>query len=431
MRWKFLGNLLITAVIISAPFFISAATPSELKRQIEEARRVRETLVEEQNKLRIELEAINKESQSLGTVVKSLDATKKKLTADINLTQSKISSSNLTIKYLENTMGEKERQVNAHRKALANIISNLFEYDSQPLTLSLVASVKLSDIWRDRSQLEILNDQLEDEIKTLREVQRALDQEKAKKEEIRAEQLKLESQLGGQKSVVEENKKAKEKLLTQTKNRETEYQKLIADNIKRQKESETDLSRLESELAVILDPSLFPSSKHGLLSWPLDNVFLTGLFGRTTDCNIYAGNDCFHNGLDFRASMGTPVHSMLSGVVEGTGNTDNQRGCYSYGRWILIKHNNGLTSIYAHLSASLVNEGQQVETGQIIGYSGGTPGVNGSGYSTGPHLHVGLFASQGVEIRQFTTSIGCKQVFVPIAKGRASYLDPLAYLPTS
>jgi len=76
-----------------------------------------------------------------------------------------------------------------------------------------------------------------------------------------------------------------------------------------------------------------------------------------------------------------------------------------------------------------VQKGQRVTEGQVIGYSGGVPGANGSGYSKGQHLHVGLFASQGVEIRQFTTSIGCKQVFVPIAKGRDAYLDPLAYLP--
>jgi len=103
--------------------------------------------------------------------------------------------------------------------------------------------------------------------------------------------------------------------------------------------------------------------------------------------------------------------------------------CGSYGRWVLIKHNNGLTSVYAHLSASIVEVGQSLKTGDIIGYSGGTPGVNGSGYSTGPHLHLGLFASQGVEIRQFTTSKHCKHTFVPIADLRA-YLDPLAYLPS-
>jgi len=120
--------------------------------------------------------------------------------------------------------------------------------------------------------------------------------------------------------------------------------------------------------------------------------------------------------------------SVYSGIVEGTGNTDEQRGCGSYGRWILVKHGNGLTSVYAHLSASIVKTGQIVSSGEVIGYSGGTPGVFGSGYSTGPHLHLGLFASQGVSIRQFTQSRGCQQVFVPIADVKA-YLDPLAYLP--
>ncbi|NCN08061.1 M23 family metallopeptidase, partial [Candidatus Parcubacteria bacterium] len=226
----------------------------------------------------------------------------------------------------------------------------------------------------------------------------------------------------------EENKKAKETLLAQTKNKEAEYQKLLQDNIARQKQSESDLFRLESELQIALDPSLIPKAKHSVLSWPLDKIYITGVFG-TTVGGLQLYKQGFHNGVDFRASQGTKVKAVLSGTVEGTGNTDEQKGCYSYGRWILIKHNNGLTSVYAHLSATVVKAGQTVATGQTIGYSGGQPGVFGSGYSTGPHLHLGLFASQGVEIRQFTTSIGCKQVSVPISKGTDAYLDPLAYLP--
>ena len=127
--------------------------------------------------------------------------------------------------------------------------------------------------------------------------------------------------------------------------------------------------------------------------------------------------------------MGTPVRAALSGTVTGTGNTDEQRGCYSYGRWILIKHDNGLSSIYGHLSASRVFAGQRVNTGDVIGLSGGAPGMFGSGFSTGQHLHLGLFASQGVSVRQFTASKNCKQVYVPIADSSA-YLDPLAYLPS-
>jgi len=238
---------------------------------------------------------------------------------------------------------------------------------------------------------------------------------------VKEEQTSLKGQLSGQKSVVEENQKAKERLLTQTKNKETEYQKMLAENRARQKQFEEELDKLESELKITLDPSLIPAPRHGVLAWPLAKIFITDPFGQRSTR--------FHKGVDFRATQGTPVMAMLGGVVEKTDNTDNERGCYSFGRWILIRHPNGLASIYAHLSASIVKNGQSVKTGEVIGYSGGTPGVFGSGYSTGPHLHVGVYASQGVAVQQFVTSKNCKNTFVPIADLKA-YLDPLAYLPS-
>ena len=228
--------------------------------------------------------------------------------------------------------------------------------------------------------------------------------------------------------VVEESQKAKEKLLAETKSKEVTYQQMLAENLAKQKESEADLFRLESEIKFIFDPKSVPSPRPNILSWPLDTVFITQKFGKTVGASrLYASGS--HNGLDFRASQGTRVLAMLSGTVEGTGNTDEQKGCYSYGRWVLIKHGNGLSSIYGHLSSSLVQKGQSIKTGEIIGYSGGTPRVFGSGYSTGPHLHIGLFASAGVSVQQFVTSKACQKVFVPIASVDA-YLDPLAYLPS-
>ena len=399
------------------------------KRKVEEE--------ELKRKLQAELEVVNKESQSLGSAVKSLDATRKKLATDINITQSKITSSNLTIRSLENTMSEKERQVVTHRKAIKDTLTALSEYDSKPLLFSLLAYVRLADVWRDNSQLTGLNDRLTEEIDALRETRKALGQEKEQKEKVKEEQVSLKGQLNGQKSVVEENQRAKENLLAETKRKEAEYQKLLTENIAKEKQFEEDLFRLESELSITLDPSLIPKARHGVLFWPLDKIFVTNYFGTTVgNRQIYASG--FHNGVDFRASMGTPVKAVLAGVIEGTGNTDEMNAqfrregkpaCVSYGRWILIKHNNGLSSVYAHLSASLVKTGQNVRTGETIAYSGGAYGVNGSGYSFGPHLHLGLFASQGVEIRQLTNSKGgCKKIYMPIARGLEAYLDPLAYL---
>lgn len=422
---------LITILFISLSLAttVSALTTNELSSQIDAAKREREALIVEQQKLQAELDKISKESQSLGTAVKSLDATKKKLNADIKVTQSKISSTDLNIKMLEKNVNVAERQMSAHHTAIRSALKTISGYDSTPLIISVLASSNLSDLWKDRSQLAGLSDSLSDEVDNLRETKSTLLEEKKKKEEAKQEIVSLNKELTSQKVVVEESQKAKQKLLAETKNKEAEYQKLIQENLARQKESEEDLSRLETELQITLDPSLVPKAKHSLLSWPLDMVYVTQKFGRTVGAaKLYASGS--HNGVDFRASQGTPVKAMLSGVVEGAGNTDEQRGCYSYGRWILIKHNNGLSSVYSHLSASLVKKGDEIRTGQVIGYSGGTPRSFGAGYSTGPHLHVGLFASQGVEVRLFTTSKGCKNVYVPIALGANAYLDPLAYLPS-
>lgn len=416
----------LAVFFIFLPFIVLADT-GQISAQIEAIRKEREALVEEQKRLEIELFAASEQSKNLGTAVKSLDAVRKKLAADIKVTQSKISSTDLSIKMLENSMNDKEDTIRTHENAIAFALRTISGYDSRPLWVDLLASTNFSNAWKDHSQLEGVSGDLQSEIAALKETKTILDREKKKKEAARKQIVSLQSELSGQKIVVEDSKKAQEKLLAETKNKEAAYQQMLAENLARQEQFEKDIYELESKLKIELDPALIPGARHSILSWPLDYVFVTQRFGRTSgSTRLYASGT--HNGVDFRASQGTPVKAMLAGVVEGAGNTDEQRGCYSYGRWILIKHGNGLTSIYSHLSASLVRAGDAVDTGEVIGYSGGTPRTSGAGYSTGPHLHVGLFASQGVSIRQFTQSKGCQQVVVPIADIRA-YLDPLAYLP--
>jgi murein DD-endopeptidase MepM/ murein hydrolase activator NlpD len=83
----------------------------------------------------------------------------------------------------------------------------------------------------------------------------------------------------------------------------------------------------------------------------------------------------FHSGIDFSASEGTRVQSTGDGIVAFSG---YDKG---YGQKIIINHGYGYKTIYAHLSKSLVRQGQKVNRGEIIALSGNT------GISTGPHLH--------------------------------------------
>ena len=82
-----------------------------------------------------------------------------------------------------------------------------------------------------------------------------------------------------------------------------------------------------------------------------------------------------HLGVDYAASQGTPVRCVGVGVVESAGNMGG------YGSAIVIKHNNGHSTVYAHLSKLMVRRGQSVSQGQTIGLVGAT------GWATGPHLH--------------------------------------------
>jgi murein DD-endopeptidase MepM/ murein hydrolase activator NlpD len=84
----------------------------------------------------------------------------------------------------------------------------------------------------------------------------------------------------------------------------------------------------------------------------------------------------FHYGVDLRLKVGDSVRSAFSGKVRII--DYEARG---YGHYIVIRHNNGLETVYGHLSAVLVSMNQNVKGGQLIALGGNT------GHSTGPHLH--------------------------------------------
>ncbi len=118
-------------------------------------------------------------------------------------------------------------------------------------------------------------------------------------------------------------------------------------------------------------------------------IFLRPATGETTSLfgvkRSYNGGpvESYHKGLDISAPEGTPVTSTAKGIVILTGTVEE--GFQVHGNTVIIDHGQGLASVYLHLSAIAVHEGQPVEAGEVIGKVGHT------GISTAPHLHWGTY----------------------------------------
>jgi len=102
-------------------------------------------------------------------------------------------------------------------------------------------------------------------------------------------------------------------------------------------------------------------------------VDMSSTFGMRID--PFMGRPALHTGIDFRGEVGEAIRATGSGTVVSA---DSSGG---YGRMVEINHGNGLTTRYGHLSNIVVQVGQVVKTGQVVGRMGST------GRSTGPHLH--------------------------------------------
>ena len=98
----------------------------------------------------------------------------------------------------------------------------------------------------------------------------------------------------------------------------------MADRIAKQKAFEDEIKEFEDQIRLEIDPSALPKAGSGVLKWPLSSIKITQYFGKTAfataNPTVYNGGG--HNGVDFKAAIGTAVMASKEGVVAGVGNTD-------------------------------------------------------------------------------------------------------------
>lgn len=424
-----IGTLISISAYTSVPFsYAQQSEIDKLKNEID-ARSSRLNEIEKEiATYKLELQKVGGEKNTLQKAINQLELERKKVQSDISYTQNKIGATDLMLDKLSYEITGTTETIGKNEFAIGETIRLLNVIDNDSLIEALLRYTNLSEFWKQIDELEEIRGVMGDRVKSLVSQKKLLVEKQGETTDRREELVDLRKQYTDQNYVLSSNKTEKDKLLSVTKNEEAGYQKLLKDREAARAQILKELRDFESKLQFILDPNTIPPKGSVVFNWPLDNVVITQLFGGTEfakqNASVYGGR-AYHPGVDFGAPRGTAIYAPLTGIVRATGDTDAVPGCYSWGKWTLIDHANGLSTLYAHQSVQSVTPGQTVSTGDIIGYVGNT------GYSTGPHLHFTVYAKAGVSVRKFNeikAVTSCGSATTPVAATDA-YIDPMNYLP--
>ena len=222
------------------------------------------------------------------------------------------------------------------------------------------------------SEIMEADNKIMDDLAALR---KSIEAQKAELETSRADQQTQRDALVAQKKELDAKEADAAALVQKIQSQESEYQS-SRDALKREEEEvEAQIIKKQKEIQAKIAAGQISFDPGTGWQWPVPGRYkITSTFGpRIHPITGLPGN---HTGTDVAAPKGTAILAARGGVV--TISTYNN----SYGNYVVVQHDNGIATLYAHMSSRAVSEGQIDTQGQTLGYVGST------GSSTGNHLHL-------------------------------------------
>lgn len=388
----FIGVLLILAV----PFLVYSQTASnsdnspeidELNTQIEAKKKKIAELEKAIEQYKSKIQETHLTAVSLSNQMALLDNHIAQVELDVQATQEKISSVQLQIQGLRLSIGDKSKTIDRQKIMLAELLRSLQHENDKKYIEILTAYNSFSDFFNRLQYLEKIQQNLGTSARNLRLAKEDLEGKKTQAEERQRAYDDLQKELKGKKSDLEGEVKNKENLLADTQSSELKYKTLVSSLRSQYQQIENEIGSIEKQVRRKVEeaqrkkPEEFDTDATEL-SWPLASRRITAYFHDPG----YPFRTIFeHNAIDIATPQGSVVRAAASGYVARAKRCASAT-CYSY---VMLVHSSGISTVYGHLNVLGVAEEQFVTRGDIIGYSGATPGTIGAGpFTTGPHLHM-------------------------------------------
>jgi len=320
------------------------------------------------------------EKSSLSTQIDIIDDQISKTELEVLKIQEQINQINLEIRLNQENIDLTNLKIEKVRQQIAEFIRTMNRQDDKSYLEVMVLYGSLSEFFNEITYLESLEGDLKlslDQVKDLR------DELQSEQIDLNAKQnrlIEIKNELNEKKQDLASAQNTKNYLLEQTRRDEVRYQQLLQEERQLYEKVNNEIAYLEKTIREKMSSSgqLGDISKSGMI-WPVSSQYITAYFH---DPDYPYRNIFEHPAIDIRAKQGEVINAAASGYVARA--KDAGLG-YSY---IMLIHDNGISTVYGHVSKILVEEETYVVQGQTIGLVGGTPGTAGAGrLTTGPHLH--------------------------------------------
>lgn len=388
--------MLLSLIVSLIPTSVSAASSSEIKKQLEE-------LKSEKQEIQDKIKAVQVQYDANSEEISDLVAQKDAIDQEIGLLHEQVSNINDQLAAYSQLIADKQDELDAAQYRLKQLNEKhkerirAMEEEGELSYWSIVFKANsFGDLLDRLSMIQEINAA---DRRRLEEMSTAAEQVAVAQEELTAEKADLEiarEELDATEAELEEKRGQADQLLTELIAKGLEFQAIIDESEELQDDlmeqiaqSEKDLKEAQYKewLATYVPPTTTPSggsttpstqapSSSGWVK-PLSSYSITSAFGMRLHPIQKVWK--MHQGVDMSAPQGTPIYAAKSGKVT---TTSFQAGGAGY--YVSINHGDGFASIYMHMTHYIVSPGQYVSAGQVIGYVGSTGG------STGPHLHFGI-----------------------------------------
>lgn len=358
---------------------------AEISRQLNAVRNQKATTEREKESKEQQIRSLESQANSLTSQISGLDSRINEVGGQITEKESSITEASTSIEELN-------QKIVARKSELRAIILDLYSRSLMKNGVMLAASSEnLSEIFDEAKYAEKMQTRVNEILVDITDHKVFLENERERYNAEKSNLASLRQELEQEKASVESSKIRAESLANQNKNEVEELEGNISSLSVQEKElnrkrveASAALSRLEAQISARFGGGTVCSGNY---VWPVRGGRISQGYGMTPWALTGAYGGGIHNGIDIAAPTGTPVYATSSGTAISVGFNN-----FTYGRWVVIRHDDGFLSLYGHLSRQSVSQGQRVTAGQRIGDVGST------GFSTGPHLHFTIYRSSGFGI---------------------------------